>query len=50
MCIRDSPKELTQKAYINNARVYVSGDNLFMFSAAPGIEPSMSVDVYKRQG
>ena len=28
------PKELTQKAYINNARVYVSGDNLFMFSAA----------------
>ena len=37
------PKELTQKAYINNARVYVSGDNLFMFSAAPGIDPSMSL-------
>lgn len=37
------PREITQKAYISNARVYMSGDNLFMFSAAPGIDPTMSL-------
>ena len=37
------PKSITQKALISNARVYVSGDNLFMVSAAKGIDPSMSL-------
>ena len=37
------PKSITQKALISNARVYVSGDNLFMVAAAKGIDPSMSL-------
>ena len=37
------PKAITQKALISNARVYVSGDNLFMVAAAKGIDPSMSL-------
>lgn len=37
------PKALTQKAYISSLRVYVSGDNLFLLSAAKGIDPSMSL-------
>ena len=37
------PKEITQKALISQARVYVSGDNLFMVAAAKGIDPSMSL-------
>ena len=37
------PKSITQKALISQARVYVSGDNLFMVAAAKGIDPSMSL-------
>lgn len=37
------PKELLSKIQISNLRVYASADNLFMFSAAKGIDPSKSL-------
>lgn len=37
------PKQLLSRLNISSLRVYASGDNLFMFSAAKGIDPSMSL-------
>ncbi|SHF97563.1 TonB-linked outer membrane protein, SusC/RagA family [Mariniphaga anaerophila] len=37
------PKRLLSRIGIGNLRVYASGDNLFMISAAKGIDPSMSL-------
>jgi len=37
------PKQLLSRFNISSLRVYASGDNLFMFSAAKGIDPSMSL-------
>lgn len=37
------PKNLLSKIKISNLRVYASADNLFMFSAAKGIDPAMSL-------
>ncbi len=37
------PKQLLSNLKINKLRVYASGDNLLMFSAAKGIDPTMSL-------
>jgi TonB-linked SusC/RagA family outer membrane protein len=37
------PKPILSKINISKLRVYASADNLFMFSAAKGIDPSMSL-------
>ena len=36
------PKELTTKAYINKARVYVQGQNLCFWSVRKGFDPRYS--------
>ena len=35
------PKHLVQKAYIQNARVFFSGENLLTITGYPGIDPEM---------
>lgn len=37
------PGSWLSKAHISNLRLYFSGDNLFMFSAAKGVDPTMSL-------
>ncbi len=37
------PKHILSKYGIGNLRIYASGDNLFMFSAQKGVDPSMSL-------
>lgn len=37
------PKQLLTKLHISNMRVYASGDNLALFSAHKGVDPSMSL-------
>jgi len=37
------PKRIISKIGIENLRIFASGDNLFMFSAEKGIDPSMSL-------
>lgn len=37
------PKQMLSQLKISKLRVYASGDNLLMFSAAKGIDPSMSL-------
>lgn len=37
------PKKITQKVNISNLRIFASADNVLLFSAQPGIDPSMSV-------
>ena len=33
------PKQLVQRMYINNIRVYVTAENLFLISARKGLDP-----------
>ena len=35
------PKNLVQKIYIQNIRVFLSGENLFTITSYPGIDPEM---------
>ena len=38
------PKQWTRKAYMDKVRVYVSGDNLYTWSARSGLDPRLSVE------
>ena len=41
------PKTLTQKAYIQSARVYVTGGNLFCITGYSGLDPDVNADPKK---
>jgi len=38
------PKSLTQKAYIQSARIYVTGGNLFCLTGYSGIDPEVNTE------
>ena len=44
------PKTLTQKAFIQNARVYVSLDDFFTFTKYPGLDPETCTQEYNCPG
>ena len=37
------PKSLTRKIYVENLRVYVAADNVFLWSKRQGLDPRMSI-------
>ena len=44
------PKTLTQKAFIQNARVYVSLDDFFTFTSYPGLDPETTTQQHNGPG
>ncbi|MBO5380946.1 MAG: TonB-dependent receptor [Bacteroides sp.] len=44
------PKTLTQKAFIQNARVYVSLDDFFTFTKYPGLDPETTTSSFNGPG
>lgn len=44
------PKEITRKAYIQNARVYLSLDDFFTFTKYPGLDPETCTQQYNGLG
>ena len=44
------PKKLTSKAFIENARVYVSLDDFFTFTKYPGLDPETCTNEYNCPG
>jgi len=44
------PKAITQKAFIQNARVYVSLDDFFTFTKYPGLDPETTTQGYNCPG
>ena len=44
------PKQITKKAFVENARVYVSLDDFFTFTKYPGLDPETTTEGYNRPG
>ena len=44
------PKQITKKAFVENARVYVSLDDFFTFTKYPGLDPETTTSSYNGPG